>query len=180
MLKKVFLLLAVVFLGLLFLYPLLEERYQQSVDVQRMEDLLLMGRWLEAYFEETGHFPFADRAEANQFVVVLIGTDHQIENLAIPSEFKVFTEDELEEELSSILGQSIELPHDPQDYATNERPTIYDYKVFNGDYFLKAYLYDPNDYTVEVSEHFNTFELTNIETCRPCAGGAWFYGLWEE
>lgn len=158
-----------------------EKNYQKMADQKRMEDLVIIADYIEAYYAVTGYYPLSPESQADQYSVVAIGTPEQTDGLTGFKDVLEFSEEQLEQELSEVLGEEIELPHDPQQYSTNGRPNIYDYKVYNGNYYLKTYLYAENDYAQYNGEHFYTVEIGSAGNCTPCGfRDLWTYRLIRE
>jgi hypothetical protein len=182
--KKLFIgllvLVGLILLVFILAYPSLEEKYQADADVQRIEGLYAMADLIEAYYDETGHYPLSEYAQPGIYLNVLIGSEQQTKWLTGPPvSMSIFLEEDLEKELGSVLSYTVELPHDPQKVSTNGRPNVYEYNILDGYYYLKTYLHNPMEYSAEVSPHFNTFEVTSYPDCQPC-DTIWTYRLLEK
>lgn len=185
-LKKIFIgclvLIALLGGGIVYLFTFGETAYQKQADKTRVQDLFTIANWIEAYYDEVGYYPFANKGEANSYNAVLIGSLEQTDGLVPPpwiQEVRYSVED-FEKELSEVLGQEVQLPFDPQNYSTDSRPNVYDYKTYNGDYFLKVYLYKGNDYTQFVGTNFYTLEVSSSNVCDGCEGAPWNFRSLEE
>src|SRR3990172_12178343 len=157
--------------GCSFLDSGTSEYYQHDMDIARLNDLKIIGSYLEEYKEKQGLYPLMGTSDIP--IYVHIATNEQRKHIKGGPNYphqvvdaKIFLKT-----LEDGIGRKIDLPFDPQRAATN-KPNFYIYMVANDTYYLAVHLHNQYMFTKNISPYYNKLELTNISN--PPAG-AWNY-----
>ena len=91
-------------------------------------------------------------------------TEDQISQVTdtIPFKHTTSTKQELEAELSRVLGKDITLPNDPQRKKNNVRPLIYVYAKGEGDYYyFSVTLHNDYSFARNLAQFYNVLEVSS-------------------
>lgn len=140
------------------------KQYQHDADIVRLNHLKTTVGYIEEYKEKTGYYPFTEKTEDGVMNFTTIATEDQINQVRdqIPFEHTTSTKQELEDELSRVLGKNIILPHDPQQRQNNARPLVYIYAKGLGDYYYFSVMtHNEYDFTRNIMDFYNVLEVSN-------------------
>lgn len=139
---------------------LVEDWYQAGVDPVRVEHVNHIAGLVEKYRERTGRWPLAEHYAGVPIVVIVTTRSADVrfyEEQGPPATY--FSRDTLQRTLRSVLGDSVELPDDPQSVVNSGRPNVYLYKCTGDDYFVAGHLYAATDLTRPVGPFYNKYEV---------------------
>lgn len=137
-------------------------QYQKTADCKRQQDIQRTAELIERYFSVEGHYPLSSISRQHGISMVL--TEEEL-----PRQFKVNPPPEirgelvpaakLKQALELSLGETIELPADPQTaFAWGSRYYLYQLDK-NGDYSLSATLFSATEHTHELSKYQHSYRV---------------------
>ncbi|EAR09115.1 hypothetical protein [Reinekea blandensis] len=139
------------------------EELQHDLDIARINDLVLMSGYIQAFKEKTGSYPLQGEVPFPNYVYVATKEQKQYtEGGGPPYSHKNTPVNELIEELMTVLGSDIEIPFDLQRVPVN-KPNFYIYMVHGDSYYFAVHLHHPQQYANKVSDHYYKVEVTNNE-----------------
>lgn len=142
---------------------------QLENDQKRINDIHHIANLIEHYKEKTGYYPFAKSLPSHDTAFeVQIGLNHIVNSIAYngftPKDdrikeigFKYF-----EEELKSVLGDTIDIPFDPQKTALNHL-SFYVYHVQDSHYWLACHLKGNHKYAKKLGKNYYKYEVTSYK-----------------
>lgn len=132
-----------------------EHRYQDHADRVRVKQLNDLAALIERFHRAKGYYPLTHGAIGPVDVAISRQPLQGIPSNAVPAQ--------LEQELSTALGETISLPRDPQMHDQVDVGTrVYHYHADANTYAVYAHLYFPSPVTEPVNEakHEHRFTLT--------------------
>ena len=108
----------------------MEEKYQRDMDRVPITHVDYLASLTTEYFEKAGRMPLADRLQGKAIEVFVThrSLDPSYTEQAARLPIVLLSTNDLKADLERVLGRTINLPSDPQNYASFA-PTFYIYEV---------------------------------------------------
>jgi len=112
------------------MYDAVENAYQGDMDPVRIRHVDYIASLTTEYFQKTGRMPLADRLQEKRITVFITHRPLQDTYLEQAARLPVvvMSTDDLKADLEKGLGRTIDLPSDPQNFASYG-PNLYIYDV---------------------------------------------------
>lgn len=111
-------------------YEATESSYQRAMDPVRIRHIDYVASLISEFSEKTGRMPLADRVQDKRITVFI--TNRQVKGTYLEQAARlqvvVLSADDLKADLEKGLGRTIDLPSDPQNFASFA-PNLYVYDV---------------------------------------------------
>ena len=146
-----------------------EDRYQHDIDIARLNDLKVMGAYVEEYRNVKGRYPFEGEYDVPVYVYIATRGQQKYVKGAPPVEHVRVGVKDFIAELEEGLGTSVLLPFDPQKVPV-KKPNFYIYMIDSGTFNLAVHLYSEFSFARKVSEHYFKVEVSNSPNTS--------YGIW--
>lgn len=141
---------------------------QHDFDIARLKDLAVLSGYIERFHALTGRYPLQGASTLANYS--FIATREQQKGITPPPYEHTRTEvGALLSELQQVLGEDLELPFDPQQFAVTA-PVFYMYMIIDDSWFLAAHLYGDYPFANRLDNHYSKVEITNRDQTGP---GQW-------
>ena len=132
---------------------------QHDYDIARLKDLAVLSGYIEQFHALTGRYPLQGASTLANYS--FIATREQQKAITPPPYEHTRTEvGTLISELQQVLGEDLELPFDPQQFAVTA-PVFYVYMIIEDSWFLAVHLYGDYPFANRLGNHYSKVEITN-------------------
>jgi hypothetical protein len=132
---------------------------QHDFDIARLKDLAVLSGYIEQFHALTGRYPLQGASTLANYS--FIATREQQKGITPPPYEHTRTEvGTLISELQQVLGEDLELPFDPQQFAVTA-PVFYMYMIIEDTWFLAVHLYGDYPFANRLGDHYSKVEITN-------------------
>lgn len=144
------------------------DRLQHDLDIARLNDLVILSGYIEAYREAAGRYPLQGESPLPHYS--FIATAEQQDYVPdLPIEHSTTDVRSLLAELRLVLGDDLQLPFDPQRVPVN-KPNFYVYMIDGNHWYLAVHLHEAFPFANRLGDYYYKLELTNSERRGP---GQW-------
>lgn len=136
------------------------KRYQHDMDIVRLNDLKVIGAWIEEYKRKLGHYPLQGLSSKANYVLIATREQQQYIRGGPPQVHITTNVRDFIAVLEKGLGRKIELPFEPQRRAVN-KPAFYIYMIQGQTYYLAVHLHNEYSFTRKVADFYYKAEIGN-------------------
>ena len=139
------------------------ELFQLDADIIRLKHLRYYGDLIEEYRAKTGSYPFMEQANVPLYVHIASPEQEKYAQMGPPYKHKKKSFKEFVVLLEQGLQRKVLEYYDPQKVPV-DKPNFYIYMANQGAYFLAVHLYQPLDFSTNISTNYNKVEISNTPT----------------
>lgn len=134
--------------------------FQSDADVYRLQDLEHYGTLIEAYYANTGQYPFFDQV-TDRPVYAVIASPEQIDDVQpLPFAHVNISPAQFFDEIEKGLGRPVDERYDPQ-FEPDKKPNFYIYNAGKDRYFFAVHVSQPFSFTQNISSGYHKIEISN-------------------